>query len=84
MLCTSKESLEHVEIKFRLKKCPFPYIIGLRPVENFCHQSLSKMVMREEVLGKNWLAVPIQSWLVVPKTLLKSLKEFVDSFLAVK
>ena len=39
---------------------------------------------REELLGQKYLAGSIQYWFMVSKTLLKSLEEFVDSFLFLK
>ena len=37
------------------------------------------MALREEVLGQKYLSGAIQWWLIVSKTLLKSLELFVDS-----
>ena len=42
------------------------------------------MALREELLGQKYLAGSIQYWFMVSKTLLKSLEEFVDSFLFLK
>ena len=39
---------------------------------------------REELLGQKYLAGSIQKYLIVPKTLLKSRGEFIDSFLILK
>ena len=39
------------------------------------------MVLREEELGQKQIAGSIQHWLIVSKTLLKSLVELVDNFL---
>ena len=42
------------------------------------------MALREEELGQKYLAGSIQYWLIVSKTLSKTLVEFVDSFLFLK
>ena len=42
------------------------------------------MALREEGLGQKYLAGSIQYWFMVSKTLLKSVEEFVDSFLFLK